>query len=527
MARANHLMRQDCFCPVNRDGKVVALLYGVIMVQDLPVTMAMRPYGGKGAMFLIEAESGNFLIDTWHTGRLGNLRTYTNKREIASGYDVAKFRRGFAQGEVDYIAAKSRTIGAYLYLHYRPVGVNDWRIVVSVPESVVMANALYIEKVLHIFLGVEIFCFALYLLWVLNDVRRVTAEKQRRLETIQNIHEIEQFLFNAHEKKENLFAAIEKLGKIMGAGHINFWMLDRGLNYHFRWEHGQPAEECEKVSLPPVKLLKSFAAGSNLFEAHTPQQIAAIVPDALKAAANSTAANDPAAPADTVNAAATEAVVQVLGTKLRNIIAVPVRDVVAGQLSGVLAISNVNADGTNVPLLQAMGFSFGMFCNNVKNRADLKEQGERDALTGMLNRNRYERDLPELFEQFRAALTCIYIDVNGLREMNNTRGHDLGDVMLRTVAQAIENYFPEKYKYRVGGDEFVLFVPNGDEAELTKCSQDLAADLEQYDYHVSVGIECESDVETISHLIKAAEQKMYNQKRAFYARRERRNMHVA
>ena len=279
--------------------------------------------------------------------------------------------------------------------------------------------------------------------------------------------------------------------------------------------------------MPPVKLLKSFAAGSNLFEAHTPQQIAAIVPDALKAAANSTAANDPAAPADTVNAAATEAVVQVLGTKLRNIIAVLVRDVVAGQLSGVLAISNVNADGTNVPLLQAMGFSFGMFCNNVKNRADLKEQGERDALTGMLNRNRYERDLPELFEQFRAALTCIYIDVNGLREMNNTRGHDLGDVMLRTVAQAIENYFPEKYKYRVGGDEFVLFVPNGDEAELTKCSQDLAADLEQYDYHVSVGIECESDVETISHLIKAAEQKMYNQKRAFYARRERRNMHVA
>ncbi len=477
----NYVLRH--FCPVNRDGKVVALLYGVIMVQDLPVTMAMRPYGGKGAMFLIEAESGNFLIDTWHTGRLGNLRTYTGKREIASGYDVAKFRRGFAQGEVDYIAGKSRTIGAYLYLHYRPVGV--------------------------------------------NDVRRVTAEKQRRLETIQNIHEIEQFLFNAHEKKENLFAAIEKLGKIMGAGRINFWMLDRGLNYHFRWEHGQPAEECEKVSLPPVKLLKSFAAGSNLFEAHTPQQIAAIVPDALKAAANSTAANDPAAPADTVNAAATEAVVQVLGTKLRNIIAVPVRDVVAGQLSGVLAISNVNADATNVPLLQAMGFSFGMFCNNVKNRADLKEQGERDALTGMLNRNRYERDLPELFEQFRAALTCIYIDVNGLREMNNTRGHDLGDVMLRTVAQAIENYFPEKYKYRVGGDEFVLFVPNGDEAELTKCSQDLAADLEQYDYHVSVGIECESDVETISHLIKAAEQKMYNQKRAFYARRERRNMHVA
>ncbi len=510
------------YYPIKREGQVVAILYGVVMIQKLPLTMSIQPYSGKGAMYLIEGDTGDFLVDTWHPGQVGNLWEL-GTRPTAPGYDAAKFQRGFIKGESDYLVFVSRTIGEYLYFYYCPVGINEWRIALSIPESVVMANALHIEKILKIFLIVEIICFALYLIWVLNDVRLVTAEKQRRLETIQNIHEIEQFLFNAHEKKENLYAAIEKLGKIMGAGRINFWMLERGLNHHYRWEQGQPAEECEQASLPPVKLLKSFASGSNLFEASTPQQLAAMLPEAVKA--QSSAANDPKAPAGHI--ATSEALYAVLGAHLRNIMAVPVRDVVAGQLSGVLAISNVKPDATNVPLLQAMGFSFGMFCNNVKNRADLQEQGERDALTGMFNRNRYERDLPELFDKYQEALTCIYIDVNGLREMNNTKGHDLGDVMLRTVAQAINNYFPENYKYRVGGDEFVLFVPGGIESELNKYSENMAAELLQYDYHVSVGIECRNQVESISNLIKAAEQKMYNQKRAFYANRERRNMHVA
>ena len=510
------------YYPIKREGQVVAILYGVVMIQKLPLTMSIQPYSGKGAMYLIEGDTGDFLVDTWHPGQVGNLWEL-GTRPTAPGYDAAKFQRGFIKGESDYLVFVSRTIGEYLYFYYCPVAINEWRIALSIPESVVMANALHIEKVLKVFLIVEIICFALYLIWVLNDVRLVTAEKQRRLETIQNIHEIEQFLFNAHEKKENLYAAIERLGKIMGAGRINFWMLERGLNHHYRWEQGQPAEECDHASLPPVKLLKSFAAGSNLFEANTPQQLTAMLSEAVKA--STPVANDPASSGN--QPTTVEALNQVLGVKLRNILAVPVRDVVAGQLSGVLAISNVKSDATNVPLLQAMGFSFGMFCNNVKNRADRQEQGERDALTGMFNRNRYERDLPVLFDRYQEALTCIYIDVNGLREMNNTKGHDLGDVMLRTVAQAINNFFPENYKYRVGGDEFVLFVPGTPEAELTKCSQDMAADLEQYDYLVSVGIECEHNVETISHLIKAAEQKMYNQKRAFYARRERRNMHVA
>ena len=199
------------FVPVMRAGKTVAMLYGIISLQDFPINIHITPYDGKGAMYIVEGQSGNFLIDTWHPGKLTNMWDL-GTRKVAPGYDPDRYRQSFAAGETGHLIFVSRTIGEYLYFHHRPMNINDWRIALSVPESVVFASSIYIEQVLNIFLAVEMGCFALYLMWLLTDVRRVTAEKQKRLETIQNIHEIEQFLFNAHERKENLYAAIERMG---------------------------------------------------------------------------------------------------------------------------------------------------------------------------------------------------------------------------------------------------------------------------------------------------------------------------
>ena len=464
------------FVPVVRDGRTVAMLYGLVLLQELPYDLKVTPYGGKGALYIIEGDTGNFLLDRWHP-QLANI-WQIGTRKVAPGYDVEQFKVGLRRGDTDYFIFISRTIGEYLYFHYRPMHINQWRLAITVPESVIFASSIYIEQVLNIFLAVELGCFALYLIWLLWDVRKVTAEKQKRLETIQNIHEIEQFLFNAHERKENLYAAIERMGDILSAERINFWMLDSGINHNYRWERDQQAVECDdEAALPPVKLLQNFAQGADLYETYDPEEIAALWP----------------------------------GESVTSLIVVPVRNVIEGQLSGILALSNVTPDALNIPLLKAMSFSFGMFCHNVKNRNDLQEQGDRDRLTGMYNRNRYERDLPELGERYRTGLTCVYIDVNGLRELNNTKGHDLGDVMLRTVAHSINSYFPGPYQYRVGGDEFVLFVPGTDEAQLTQCSADIAAHLLEYDYHISVGIESKENIQSISHL----------------SGRERRQMHVA
>lgn len=484
------------FVPITRHGQTVAMLYGVITINNLPTTVGLEPYGGRGALYIIDGNNGDFLIDTWHPGQVGNI-WQLGSRKMAPGYNPETLKEGVSRGESDYVVFVSRTIGEHLYMYYTPMNINQWRISLSVPESVVFASSIIIKDILNAFLWFELICFAIYLLWMLRDVKRVTTEKQKRLDMIQHIQEIEHFLFNAHEKKENLFAAIEQLGGIIGAERISFWILEGSINQQYSWQKGQPAtEHIDDLQLPSGKLMQYFLAGYELYEAYMPVDIEFVE-------ANTTAKN------------------------ISNLIAIPVKDVVGGQLSGVLAVSNFKKDESAIALLKAMSFSFGMFCNNVKNRADLQEQGDRDTLTGMYNRNRYERDLPVLFSRYQSSLTCIYIDVNGLREMNNTKGHDLGDKMLRTVAEGIKEHFRTDYSYRVGGDEFVLFVPGFMVEELNKCSLELASDLLDFNYHISVGIHGETDFQSLSQLIKTAEQKMYAQKRAFYATRERRVMHVA
>lgn len=204
-----------------------------------------------------------------------------------------------------------------------------------------------------------------------------------------------------------------------------------------------------------------------------------------------------------------------------NVVAVPVEDV-GGNTCGILAVCNVNRNHETTVLLKNMQFSFGMFCKNLKRYTEIQEQGDRDALTGLYNRNRYERDLSGIYERNRSSLACVYIDANGLHEMNNTKGHDTGDEMLRTVAGKIRRHFDTEYIYRTGGDEFVLFIPDADEEELRTQCEALSRDLTRSDYHISVGIQRERDIRSISGLIKDAEQKMYAEKKKYYQEHDRR-----
>ena len=484
------------YVPVIKNDEVVAMLYGLIMIEKMPDIINITPYGGKGALYILDGPTGDLFLDTWHPSSVVNMYAL-GSRPMAPGYDDKILKRGLITGESNYVVFVSRTIGEYLYFYYTPLKINEWRIALSVPESVVFASSILIERILNIFLAFELSCFALYLIWMFRDFRKVTSAKQKRLDTIKNIQKVEHYLFNAHEKKENLFMAIEELGSIMNCQRISFWVTESGISQYYRWVKGEPAVEGAKDSLaPPVKLLQHFRAGHDFYETYDPAEIAQDHPAAAQ-------------------------------THIKSILAVPVMDVVSGHMSGILVIANGPKDPLNYTLMKAMSFSFGMYCNNVKNRADLQEQGDRDSLTGMHNRNRYERDLNKIFTEHQAALTCIYIDVNGLREMNNIKGHDLGDKMLSTVAQGISQYFNTDYMYRVGGDEFVLFAPGTNEQDFLERSAALAKELEVNDYHISVGIESQHNVPSISQLIKAAEKKMYDQKRAFYATRERRQMHVA
>lgn len=232
------------------------------------------------------------------------------------------------------------------------------------------------------------------------------------------------------------------------------------------------------------RLLRYFEAGSSEFEAYGEQELGKVIPE-----------ND--------------------RDGIHNMTAVSVEDV-EGKICGILAGCNIKGGQAAAVLLKNMRFSFSMFCRNLKIYTEIREQGEKDALTGLYNRNRYEMDIPRIFLEYGRRLACIYIDVNGLHELNNTQGHDKGDLMLKTVAEGIRKYFDTEYIYRTGGDEFVVFVPDAGEADIQEQSKELAASLEKMDYHISVGIQWQEKVLSMSSLIKEAEKKMYAEKKRYY-----------
>ena len=173
-------------------------------------------------------------------------------------------------------------------------------------------------------------------------------------------------------------------------------------------------------------------------------------------------------------------------------------------------------DRANVVLLKNMSFSFSMLCHNIRIHAAMKEQGERDSLTGLYNRNRYESDLTEYRDYSGGPLTCVYIDVNGLHELNNTQGHKAGDIMLKSVADQIRQMFGSSHTYRIGGDEFVTFIPETEADVIEKRCLRIKTELAKSNYHISVGTHREEQISSIEDLIKAAEKKMYDEKRKYY-----------
>ncbi|MGN1381259.1 MAG: GGDEF domain-containing protein [Eubacterium sp.] len=147
------------------------------------------------------------------------------------------------------------------------------------------------------------------------------------------------------------------------------------------------------------------------------------------------------------------------------------------------------------------------------------ELSETDILTGMRNRNSYEKCVPLYAEQCQINLFCVFMDVNGLHEINNTQGHAAGDRMLQTIAKVMLEVFGRMDTYRIGGDEYVAFAMDADEADIRRKVKRVVKLIEQQNYHVAIGYASavRPDI-NVAELICRAEEKMYERKNEYYSR---------
>ena len=94
----------------------------------------------------------------------------------------------------------------------------------------------------------------------------------------------------------------------------------------------------------------------------------------------------------------------------------------------------------------------------------LRHLAYHDALTGLYNRNRLEQQIQELLvsaQRHKEGFALIFIDLDRFKNINDTLGHDAGDVLLQIVAQRLKNTVRSTDAIaRIGGDEFIIILPD-------------------------------------------------------------------
>ncbi len=156
------------------------------------------------------------------------------------------------------------------------------------------------------------------------------------------------------------------------------------------------------------------------------------------------------------------------------------------------------------------------YLREINNFRELENNYIRDALTMLFNRHKYQEDIEKLSGEEYELLTCLYIDANGLHEVNNLLGHKKGDDMLCFIAETLKEFFPDERVYRIGGDEFVMLSKNLAKTVVEERVDYVRKKITQSNYAISAGVAEGGHGVTVKEIIGQAELEMRNDKELYY-----------
>ena len=184
----------------------------------------------------------------------------------------------------------------------------------------------------------------------------------------------------------------------------------------------------------------------------------------------------------------------------------------------------VNFDSTETPkikeALESTTFVLSSEIENYLLLDQLKMLSSRDMLTGVNNRNEMNNIVDKYANAIKAAsgaLGVIFVDINGLKNVNDEEGHAAGDMLLKRAANALCEVFDWRDIYRAGGDEFAIILHDSTEEKLVQFSADVKTAAARYEgVSFAVG-HCMTDEKTNIHdALHIADERMYEDKKKYY-----------
>ena len=208
------------------------------------------------------------------------------------------------------------------------------------------------------------------------------------------------------------------------------------------------------------------------------------------------------------------------GAGAHNIVLFPLKS--RNQLLGYMWA--INFDATRSfrirDTLEVTTFILGSELGNYLLVDRLKQLSSKDMLTGVMNRNEMNNyvDVLSRGEKYvESSVAVLFIDMNGLKWVNDSRGHVAGDILLKNASSVLREVFDENEIFRAGGDEFAVIALDVSEDDL-KNRIDKIRSLGSVYENLSMAIgECvEPRCRNIRMALRIADERMYEDKRRFY-----------
>ena len=461
--------------PIFQKGETIGILYGITEVNSLPLYYVADSYGENASIYLIDGDSGDFIMDTWHLS-LGNIADWSKHK--VKGQKTSEIDTDIKSGKSGYLAGYSERVKENMYLYYTPVGINNWSVMLSIPESTVMKIAKQTEHAMYGMAIITVAILVAYFVWLL-------ALRKKDIERVEYMLEVEKSLFDAHKHTENIENTLGTVADYMKAETAFFTKVKNGIiDEAYCWSNKDDFD-INAAENKPVKVVIPGFNGDGT---------------SMKFGKKLYNLRDCGLPYDYY---------------IDSYIVTSVYDV-KKRFVGALGVVNMDKVWKNADYIENVAGTFSLAVNNISSYQSLREMGIIDSLTGLLNRNCFERTIENLDKNEYRNVACVYIDANGLHNINNRFGHEAGNNMLKAIAQALQSKFGSDKTYRIGGDEFVAFAFGDSEKQIEENIESIKNDIEKQGYSISYGVSFSEVSTNAERFIKQAERNMLDNKYSYY-----------
>ncbi len=484
--------------PIVKGEETVAYLYGFMPLSVLPTFVNSTAYDGKCHFYIVDGNTGDFLMDTWHVGKpLGNIDNM-KERETRSGYDIKTMHKNIREGKDGYLIFKSKTTDSWLYTYYMPLGINNWSIQITIDEQTALESYNGVTFTVLILAICVIVFMVMHVLALMTQTAKTRQKTKKGLKKTEYMYKVQTALLNAHNNPDYIGQALRTVANEMRAETMLLLTFsDKMVTNSYYWPSTDKAQAMNMIGRnikdDCPSMFDELSEGNNViyYDSESNIELSGEAGAVFKA------------------------------LDVSNIMLVPIVDN-AKTLRGAICAVNMAHKFESCEMLECITYDLFMAIANVENHNIIKNMGVMDYLTKLKNRNSYESELSNYATMDCESLWCVFIDANGLHELNNEEGHKAGDTMLCTIADMVKKYFGENHSYRLGGDEFVAFAIDSTVEALMKKKKAIIAELTLKGYSVSLGFEGVSKTSDgifdVDALVVKAEEIMYTQKREYYER---------